>query len=75
MPFGYDSTFDLVELGSLTEAGVSAAQHCTGTSLAFQVSVADVGSSLFTELEARGGYTPASGTTYALRVKTLEVGV
>ncbi len=51
MPFGYDSTFDLVELGSLTEAGVSAAQRCTGASLAFQVTVADVGTSVVVRFE------------------------
>lgn len=39
------------------------------------VKLASGSSSLFAELETRGGYTPASGTSYSLRVKTLEVGV
>lgn len=51
MPFGYDSTFDLADLGSLTEAGVTAAQICTGESLAFQVKVASVGTSVVVRFE------------------------
>lgn len=31
--------------------------------------------SLFGELETRGGYTPASGTTYQIRMRTLEAGL
>lgn len=51
MPFGYDSTFDLADLGSLTAVGASAAQKCTGASLAFQVSAASVGTSVTIRFE------------------------
>lgn len=33
------------------------------------------GTSLYAELEAKGSYTPASGTVYTLRVKALEAGL
>jgi hypothetical protein len=39
------------------------------------VKLASASTSLFAELETRGGYTPASGTAYNLRVMTLEAGL
>jgi len=39
------------------------------------VKLASASTSLFAELETRGAYTPASGTTYNLRVMTLEAGL
>lgn len=39
------------------------------------IKLADSSTSLFAELETRGAYTPASGTLYTLRVKTLEAGL
>ena len=39
------------------------------------VKLASGSSSLFAELETRGGYTPASGTLYDLRVLALEAGL
>ena len=41
-PFGYSSEFDVADLGSLTEAGVTNAQVTTGSTLTFQVTLADV---------------------------------
>ena len=51
MPFGYDSGFDLADLGSLTEVGVSAAQKTTGVHLTFQVSVSSIGTDVTVRLE------------------------
>jgi hypothetical protein len=39
------------------------------------VKLASASTSLFAELETRGGYQPASGTAYDLRVLTLEAGL
>ena len=39
------------------------------------VKLASASTSLFAELETRGGYQPASGTLYDLRVLTLEAGL
>ena len=39
------------------------------------VKLASASTSLFAELETRGTFTPASGTVYTLRVKTLEAGL
>lgn len=39
------------------------------------IKLANSSTSLFAELETRGAYTPASGTLYTLRVKTLEAGL
>jgi hypothetical protein len=39
------------------------------------VKLASASTSLFAELETRGGYHPASGTLYDLRVLTLEAGL
>jgi hypothetical protein len=40
-----------------------------------QLKLASGQTSLFAELETRGAYTPASGTTYEIRVSTLEAGL
>ena len=39
------------------------------------IKLASASTTLYAELETRGGYTPASGTTYDLRVMTLEAGL
>ena len=39
------------------------------------IKLASASTSLFAELETRGAFTPASGTVYTLRVKTLEAGL
>lgn len=39
------------------------------------IQLGSASTSLFGELETRGAYTPASGTTYQLRVRTLEAGL
>ena len=39
------------------------------------VNLASASTTLWAELETRGAYTPASGTTYDLRVMTLEAGL
>lgn len=51
MPFGYDSAFDVADLGSLTEAGVTAAQTTTGAALTFQVTVASIGTNVVIRME------------------------
>jgi hypothetical protein len=40
-----------------------------------QLKLASGQTSLFTELETKGAYTPASGTVYEIRVSTLEAGL
>jgi hypothetical protein len=40
-----------------------------------QLKLASGQTSLFAEIETRGAYTPASGTTYEIRVNTLEAGL
>ena len=49
IPFGYSSEFDVADLGSLSSAGVTAAQETRGELLTFQVTLASVG----TEVEVR----------------------
>lgn len=39
------------------------------------IKLASASTTLYAELETRGAYTPASGTVYTLRVKTLEAGL
>lgn len=39
------------------------------------IKLASASTSLFAELQTIGGYTPASGTVYTLRIKTLEAGL
>lgn len=50
-PFGYSSEFDVVDLGSLTSAGVSSAQETRGESMSFQVTVASVGTNVVVRFE------------------------
>ena len=50
-PFGYSSEFDVADLGSLTSAGVTAAQEVRGESMSFQVTVADVGTNVVVRFE------------------------
>ena len=59
MPFGYDSTFDVASLTTLTEAGVTEAQKTTGAYLSFQVTVADIGTNVVIRLEGS-----LDGTSY-----------
>jgi hypothetical protein len=51
MPFGYDSEFDVADLGTLTAASVTAAQKTAGASMAFQVTVAGVGTNVVVRFE------------------------
>lgn len=51
VPFGYSSIFDVADLGSLTEAGVTSAQATTGATLTFQVTLANVGTSVVVRFE------------------------
>lgn len=51
MPFGYDSEFDVADLGTLSAVGVSAAQRTTGAALAFQLVVSGVGTNVVVRLE------------------------
>ena len=51
VPFGYNSAFDVADLGSLTEAGVTNAQVTTGSTLTFQVTLADVGTDVVVRFE------------------------
>lgn len=59
MPFGYDSTFDVASLTTLTEAGVTEAQKTTGAYLSFQVTVAGIGTNVVIRLEGS-----LDGTSY-----------
>ena len=61
MPFGYDSEFDVANLGSLTAPGVTAAQKTTGAALTFQVTVASIGTNVVIRMEGSldgTGYFP-----------------
>lgn len=51
MPFGYDSTFDVTTLGTLTAAGVTAAQQVTGANMTFQVTVSGIGTNVVMRFE------------------------
>jgi len=51
VPFGYNSAFDVADLGSLTEAGVTSAQVTTGSTLTFQITLADVGTDVVVRFE------------------------
>lgn len=51
MPFGYDSGFDVVALGTLTAVGVTPAQATTGADMTFQVTVADIGTNVVVRFE------------------------
>lgn len=51
IPFGYSSEFDVADLGSLTEAGVSDAQVTAGAAMSFQVTVADIGTNVVVRFE------------------------
>lgn len=51
MPFGYDSAFDVADLGTLSAVGVTTAQKTTGAMLAFQVVVANIGTSVVVRFE------------------------
>jgi hypothetical protein len=58
-PFGYSSEFDVANVGSLTSAGVSAAQATRGESMTFQVTVADIGTNVVVRFEGS-----LDGTSY-----------
>jgi len=51
VPFGYDSTFDVASLETLTAVGVTAAQKTTGAYLSFQVTVSSIGTNVVIRIE------------------------
>jgi hypothetical protein len=51
MTLGLKAGYEVADLGSLTEAGVTDSQVTTGLNLAFQVTVASVGTSVTIRLE------------------------
>lgn len=51
MPFGYDSSFDVASLETLTAPGVTAAQKTTGAHLSFQVTVSNIGTNVILRIE------------------------
>ena len=51
MTLGLQSGYEIADLGSLTSAGVTDSQVTTGLNLAFQVTVASVGTSVTIRLE------------------------
>lgn len=51
MPFGYDAGFDTTTLGTLTAAGVTAAQQVTGANMTFQVTVSSIGTNVVIRFE------------------------
>ena len=51
MPFGHDSEFDVANLGTLTSAGVSAAQKTTGATLSFQLTISGIGTDVVVRFE------------------------
>jgi hypothetical protein len=51
MPFGYDSAFDVADLGTLTGAGVGTAQESTGANTTFQVNVSSIGTNVVVRFE------------------------
>ena len=51
MPFGYDSGFDTVSLGTLTSAGVTSTQTVTGANMTFQVTVSSIGTNVVIRFE------------------------
>ena len=51
MPFGYDASFDVADLGSLSAVGTTSAQKTTGASLSFQVKVANIGTNVVVRFE------------------------
>jgi len=59
MPFGYDSSFDVTSLETLTATGVTAAQKTTGAYLSFQVTVSDIGTNVVIRIEGS-----LDGTSY-----------
>lgn len=59
MPFGYDSSFDVTSLTTLTATGVTDAQKTTGAYLSLQVTVADIGTNVVIRLEGS-----LDGTSY-----------
>lgn len=59
MPFGYDSEFDVADLGALAATGVTAAQKVTGANLTFQVTVSGIGVNVVIRMEGS-----LDGTSY-----------
>jgi len=51
MALGLKAGYEIADLGSLTEAGVSSSEVTTGLDLAFQVTVSDIGTSVTIRLE------------------------
>ena len=51
MSLGLKAGYEIADLGSLTEAGVSSVAITTGLDLAFQVTVSDIGTSVSIRLE------------------------
>ena len=71
IPFGYSSEFDVADLGSLSSAGVTAAQETRGESMTFQVTLASVGTNVVVRFEGSLDGTSyfnlnAAGTDYTL---------
>lgn len=67
---GYMGYFDLpapVDLGSTI--------YTQADSIGRQIKLAAASTSLFAEIETRGTYTPASGSTIELRISAMEVGL
>lgn len=64
---------DYVDLPSPQDFGSTA--FTSASYAGTQIKLATGSTSLFAELQARSGYTPASGTLYDLRVSTLEAGL
>jgi hypothetical protein len=67
---GYAGYIDLPTPQDFGSTLVTQADYC-GTA----IKLAAASTSLFAQLETRGAYTPASGTTYDLRVMALEAGL
>lgn len=51
MAFGYESSFDVATLETLTAPGVTSAQQTTGASLTFQVVVSGIGTNVVIRME------------------------
>lgn len=70
IPFGYSSEFDVADLGSLSSAGVTAAQETRGELLTFQVTVADIGTNVVVRfegsLDGSGYFNLSSSGDYTL---------
>jgi hypothetical protein len=68
-----DQSKHLVQLDTITPADVGSSLYGIASRVNEQVKLASGVTSLFAELVTNGAWTPASGTTFKLRLRTLAV--